>query len=73
MSLMQRRVFSSGSRSASCLSTGPLVVGDARVDPGAERFGDRFKGVAGAECPKCRRVVAGDADAERTVRGVGGL
>ncbi|MPC18562.1 hypothetical protein E2C01_011449 [Portunus trituberculatus] len=69
-----RSVFSSASRSASCFSTGPLLTGEVREEPGAERFGDRFRGVTGAECPMCLRVVAGDADAERTVRGVvGGL
>ena len=49
-------------------------MGEVREEPGAERFGDRFRGVTGAECPRCRLVAAGDADAERTVRGVtGGL
>lgn len=74
ISLMHRSVFSSASRSASCFKTGPLLTGDVIEEFGAERFGERLSGVTGAECPKCRRVVAGDADAERTVLGVvGGL
>lgn len=71
---MHSKVFSSGSKSASCCSKGPPLVGDVKVEPGADRFGERFTGVTGAEWPKCRLVVAGEAEAERTVRGVvGGL
>lgn len=71
---MHKRVFSSGSKSASCCRSGPPPVGDVRVDAGADRLGERFSGVAGAEWPTWRRVVAGEAEAERTVLGVvGGL
>lgn len=69
---MHKSVFSSASRSANCFRTGPLLTGDVREELGAERFGERLSGVTGAECPRCRRVVAGDADADRTVRGVAG-
>lgn len=43
------------------------------MDEGAERLGERVSGVAGADEPNLRLVVAGEADADLQPLGAGNL